>query len=390
MGRHTLLKLLLFSLIVFHGVESSFVRKLIDSIPIKDSPDLNNKVGEEKKKEIDANVSSVPPPQSLPKVENVNNRDVNQKENSSTSITPPPVPVNTITPPVSVPVTATTPPPPPVPVPVTVTTPPPPPVPVPVTAPPPHVPATAPPPVPKKTEDGVDGGKDQEEKKVKEEEVKFSHSTTNDTCEGLNTCTDDGVMAACISNKDSKNLVVLLRNKGDGSIKVKLRSDYESNLGDVEVDKNKTEKVTIKRIHSENTQLTLDAGKGDCVLHTATPIPESYFLHFPSYDKILTPINGAYFLIFAVLVFGGICACCMFRKKHRDEIPYQELEMALPESAAATNMESAEGWDQVWDDDWDDNVAVKSPSVRHAGSISANGLTARSLNKDGWEDNWDD
>lgn len=113
-------------------------------------------------------------------------------------------------------------------------------------------------------------------------------------------------------------------------------------------------------------------------------------MHFPSYDKILTPINGAYFLIFTVLVFGGICACCMFRKKHRDEIPYQELEMALPESASATNIESAEGWDQVWDDDWDDNVAVKSPSVRHAGSISANGLTARSLNKDGWEDNWDD
>lgn len=44
---------------------------------------------------------------------------------------------------------------------------------------------------------------------------------------------------------DSKNLVVLLRNRGDGSIKVKLRSDYESNLGDVEVDKNKTEKVLV-------------------------------------------------------------------------------------------------------------------------------------------------
>ncbi|CAL5192477.1 unnamed protein product [Lathyrus oleraceus] len=352
MGTHTLLKLLLFSLIIFHGVDASFVRsfrKLIDSNPIKDSPDPNNTVGEEKKKEetpsstndnkIDANVSSVPPPQSSHKVEN--NSDVNQKENN----TAPPVPV----------------------------------------------PATALPPVPKKTEDGVNEGKDQEEKKGKDEEIKFSHSTTNDTCDGLNTCTDDGAMAACISIKDSKNLVVLLRNRGDGSIKVKLRSDYESNLGDVEVDKNKTEKVTINRINSENTQLTLDAGKGDCVLHTATPIPEeSYFLHFPSYDKILTPINGAYFLIFTVLVFGGICACCMFRKKHRDEIPYQELEMALPESASATNIESAEGWDQVWDDDWDDNVAVKSPSVRHAGSISANGLTARSLNKDGWEDNWDD
>lgn len=38
MGKHTLLKLLLFSLIIFHGVDASFVRsfrKLIDSNPIK-------------------------------------------------------------------------------------------------------------------------------------------------------------------------------------------------------------------------------------------------------------------------------------------------------------------------------------------------------------------
>jgi hypothetical protein len=44
---------------------------------------------------------------------------------------------------------------------------------------------------------------------------------------------------------DSKNFIVLLHNRGDGTIKVKLRSDYESNLGDVEVEKNKTEKVLV-------------------------------------------------------------------------------------------------------------------------------------------------
>lgn len=149
--------------------------------------------------------------------------------------------------------------------------------------------------------------------------------------------------------------------------------------------------VTIKRIRSESEQLTLNAGKGDCVLHTVTQKPEErFFLRLPSFDKILTPVNGAYFLILTVLVFGVTWACCMFRKKRNDEVPYQELEMALPESALATNVESAEGWDQVWDDDWDDNVSSKSPTVRHAGSISANGLTSRSLNKDGWEDNWDD
>ena len=116
---------------------------------------------------------------------------------------------------------------------------------------------------------------------------------------------------------------------------------------------------------------------------------ENFILRLPSYDKLLTPVNGAYFLILMVLVFGGTWVCCACRKKHRNEVPYQELEMALPESASATNVESAEGWDQDWDDDWDVNVAVKSPAAL-AGSISANGLTSRSSNKDGWENNWDD
>ncbi|RHN46689.1 hypothetical protein MtrunA17_Chr7g0244921 [Medicago truncatula] len=334
MGKHTLLILLLFSLILFHGSHASFLkdlRKLIDStkdslIPEEKKLDPNKTAGEEKKNDV--NIPPVPTPQPLPKVEN--NNGENQKEtNNKITNTPPPVP-------------ATAPPPP-----------------VLVTAPPPPVPATAPPPLPKKDE-----GKGQVEEKGKNEGIKLAHSTTNDTCEGLHTCRDDGDMVACISKMDSKNFVVLLQNRGGGTIKVKLRSDLESNLGDIVVDKNKTEKVTIKQIKSESTELTLDAGKGDCVLHVTvvTPVPEA--------------ITWA--------------CCCIFKKKPRDEIPYQELEMALPESASATVVESAEGWDQGWDDDWDDNVAVKSPVVRHAGSISANGLTSRSSNKDGWEDNWDD
>ncbi|WJX82324.1 hypothetical protein P8452_65100 [Trifolium repens] len=363
MGKYTLLKLLLFSLILFHGSDAFFIRdfrKLIDSTT-KDSP-ISKEKKSDPKNTVDANIPPVSPPQSLPTVEKNSNNGGNQSgTNKNTTNTPPPVP-------------ATAPPPP-----VPATSPPPP---VTATAPPPPVPANAPPPVPKKAEDV----------KGKSEGIKLAHSTTNDSCVGLNSCNDDRDLVACISQMDSKNFIVLLHNRGDGTIKVKLRSDYESNLGDVEVEKNKTEKVTIKRTRSESTDLTLDAGKGDCVLHTAIPIPEpSFFLRLPSYDKILTPVNGAYFLIFTVLVFGGIWGCCcMFKKKRHDEVQYQELEMALPESVAATNVESAEGWDQVWDDDWDDNVAVKSPAVRHAGSISANGLTSRSLNKDGWEDNWDD
>jgi len=125
------------------------------------------------------------------------------------------------------------------------------------------------------------------------------------------------------------------------------------------------------------------------VLHLVHTPANNFFLRLPSYDKILTPVNCAYFLIFMVLMIGATWVCCAFRKKRQNEIPYQELEMAQPESAAAAHMESAEGWDQDWDDDWDDNVAVKSPAAL-AGSISANGLTSRSSNKDGWENNWDD
>ncbi|GAU30008.1 hypothetical protein TSUD_160920 [Trifolium subterraneum] len=181
MGKHTLLKLLLFSLILFHGSDAFFIRdfrKLIDSTT-KDSP-----IPKEKKLDpnntVDANNPPVSPPQSLPTVEKNNNGGNQNETNKNTTDTPPPVPVTAPPPPV----TATTPPPP---VPSTA---PPPPDPVPATAPPPPVPVNAPPPVPKKVEEDVKG---------KNEGIKLAHSTTNDSCVGLNFCTDDGDLVACIS-----------------------------------------------------------------------------------------------------------------------------------------------------------------------------------------------
>lgn len=150
--------------------------------------------------------------------------------------------------------------------------------------------------------------------------------------------------------------------------------------------------INISSAISENIELVLNAGNGVCVLHLNPLLSEgNFFLNLPSYEKLVTPINGAYFLIVTVVIFGGSWACCMFRKRRRhDGIAYQELEMGLPESMAATEIESAEGWDQGWDDDWDENNAVKSPAGRHVANISANGLTARSSNRDGWENDWDD
>ena len=150
--------------------------------------------------------------------------------------------------------------------------------------------------------------------------------------------------------------------------------------------------INISLTVSKNSELVLSAGNGDCVLPLNRPVSEgNFFLNLPSYDELVTPVNGAYFLIVTVVIFGGSWACCMFRNRRRhDGIPYQELEMGLPESMAATEVETAEGWDQGWDDDWDENKAVKSPVGRHVSNISANGLTARSSNRDGWENDWDD
>ena len=149
--------------------------------------------------------------------------------------------------------------------------------------------------------------------------------------------------------------------------------------------------INVSLTNDKGSKLILNAGNGECVLHMDPPGERNFVVHFPSYDKLVTPVNGAYFLIFTVLVLGGTWACCKFRKKsHHGGVPYQELEMSMPESVSAINVESAEGWDQGWDDDWDEENAVKSPGGRHVGSISANGLTSRSSNRDGWENDWND
>ncbi|KAL2924947.1 Protein Niban [Bienertia sinuspersici] len=120
--------------------------------------------------------------------------------------------------------------------------------------------------------------------------------------------------------------------------------------------------------------------------HGAPASQGNFFQQFPSYSKFITPIYGAYLMLVITLIAGGVFACCCWFKKRKGQrdIPYQELEMSMPESAVA--VESAEGWDEVWDDDWDEEIAVRSPGGHN---ISANGLTSRSSKKDDWED-WDD
>ncbi|MBA0764497.1 hypothetical protein Gotri_013846 [Gossypium trilobum] len=241
--------------------------------------------------------------------------------------------------------------------------------------------------------------KDKEKKKTTKSNVigNDSKSEIDDTCAGIaSRCEDQNSLIACVKGfgTGSKEGVVLVHNKGEKTLDVNLMGPFGVSFPKrLRVPKHGIEKLNISLTISEPIALVLTAGNGDCFLPLNAQASETYFFSkLPSYDKLLTPINGAYFLIVAFIIFGGSLACCMFRKSRRHDsgIPYQELEMGLPESMATTNVETAEGWDQVWDDDWDEDMAVRSPLGRNVANISTNGLTVRSSNKDGWENDWDD
>lgn len=242
-----------------------------------------------------------------------------------------------------------------------------------------------PPPQNKKDKEKIHGTKNKNENKLD------SQSEVDLNCTGMpRRCKDQKSLVACILNYDSehKKLIVLVQNEGESNLEVDLSAPNPSENDFLKIRKHRTKEINLTA--GTSNEVIFRAGYGDCILHTELPVSQgNFFLHLPSYEKLVTPINGAYFLIITVLIFGGLWAICLIRKRKRqDGIPYQELEMSLPESALTNN--EAEGWDEGWDDDWDEENAVKSPAARLTGSISANGLTSRSPKKDGWENDWDD
>ncbi|XP_020421978.1 uncharacterized protein LOC18773292 isoform X3 [Prunus persica] len=217
----------------------------------------------------------------------------------------------------------------------------------------------------KNKEDSPEGGKvkSKEIEKEKNDNVNNSQNADRESCDGIiKRCQIKDVVVACIKSFDSgnshnwsKEVVILVQNIGDSTLKSKVSA--ENTKMDLKIAKHKNEKVNISLDIDRSTKITLNTGNGE------------------------------------LLIFGGTWAFCKARKRKQRTgggVPYQELEMGLPESVSATAVETAEGWDQGWDDDWDGDNAVKSPGAHLVGSISANGLTSRSANKDGWENDWDD
>ncbi|CAH8315640.1 unnamed protein product [Eruca vesicaria subsp. sativa] len=220
-----------------------------------------------------------------------------------------------------------------------------------------------------------------------------SESAVTETCTGKsNICTTENSLVACTLSidKDSSKWWILVQNEGEEPLIAKIVLPVNSSPY-LTLTKHQSQRVNIS-ISGDTNKIILDAGLGECVLHMYSPEEKTLSIHLPSYEKLVTPINGAYFLIVSVIIFGGAWGLCLCRKNRRADngVPYRELEMSGgPGVESVHDVETAD-WDEGWDDDWDENNAVKSPGgAANSARISANGLTARASNRDGWED-WDD
>ncbi|KAF8397041.1 hypothetical protein HHK36_018679 [Tetracentron sinense] len=187
----------------------------------------------------------------------------------------------------------------------------------------------------------------------------------------------------------SHELFLVVQNEGEITLIVNVMAPPSVNftIKKIIILEHQAEKINFSMI-SENATIVLNAGNVDCELDVRLPVSEGNFFNWLPYATRVTPIYGAYFLFLTAMIVGVTWACCKLGKRERrgdGGVQYQELEMGFPESVSANNVDTANGWDEGWDDDWDEENAVKSPGGYHVGNVSANGLTSRPSNKDGWE-----
>ncbi|KAL6998522.1 hypothetical protein U1Q18_008651 [Sarracenia purpurea var. burkii] len=232
------------------------------------------------------------------------------------------------------------------------------------------------------------------EGKEKTDSESYSHADGNWSCkESTNNCSIQKTLIACVQG--SEDLMLLIQNEQESTLQVNITiaTSLERVLNEHEIPKHQTKRVNVSLNIGQSTQIVLNTSNGECMLHMGPNLSKGNLSQWlPSYYKQVNPIYGAYLLFPIALVVGGTWACCIFRKRRRQDggVPYQELEMGFPQTSSAVNVNAAEGWDEGWDDDWDEDKAVKSPGGRRVGSISASGLTARSSNREGWEKDWND
>ncbi|XP_062092332.1 uncharacterized protein LOC133798143 [Humulus lupulus] len=240
---------------------------------------------------------------------------------------------------------------------------------------------------------GVDSGPSSANNSVSPAPGPVSYDLTNEKCtSSLRSCSHENQinMIACLFSSSNAHMELFLLVKNDGESPLEVNVTTSNTLKEIKIPEHHIKEVNISYIG--NSSVELNAGNGACIIHLELPKHNNGFSkHFSNYNDYATPLNGAYFLFFTALIIGGIWTCCCLlreKKQHTDGITYQELEMG---HSSNSRVETAERWDQGWDDDdWDEMKAVKSPRAHRNGNVSTNGLTSRSSDTDGWENNWDD
>ncbi|RWR79046.1 dentin sialophosphoprotein-like protein [Cinnamomum micranthum f. kanehirae] len=206
-----------------------------------------------------------------------------------------------------------------------------------------------------------------------------------------------GKLVACLQYRasGSHELFLLVKNEGVDTLTVNIKAPASKiNNERLDLAEHQQKNISVPVNARDNLKIVFDAGNGECVLQFGKPVSWIDIFHqLPSYATRMTPIYGAYLLFLALLIVGGTWACCKFSKRGRrvdGGVPYQELEMGLPQSTSAAVVDTGDGWDEGWDDDWEEKATARAPEIRHVGNVSANGLTSRAPNREGWEDDWDD
>lgn len=253
-------------------------------------------------------------------------------------------------------------------------------------------------------------GEEEPPPSTKIDKDKGRSATPNDeVCDKDHSCEDKKNMIACLraAGNEMQELSLLIQNKGDDVLHVKIKASASLNVDPLELTLEKQKRKTVKVLFVDHDienvdlpKIVIDAGNGECTLDVPnqpphSPDKRSFFEGF-SYSAMITPIFGVYLLVFTVLAIGGTWMCCKFRgrRRHGDSIRYQELEMSLPETNLPVSVGGkpevdTDGWDEVWDDNWEDAEAARSSS-RTIQSLSSKGLAVRRSNKDGWDNAWDE
>ncbi|XP_065871565.1 uncharacterized protein [Euphorbia lathyris] len=205
------------------------------------------------------------------------------------------------------------------------------------------------------------------------------------------TCRDRKSMSACLNTSSSnsfKDLFLLIRNDGEEPLKANVAIvDIDVQLPEILLSKHQAKKIKILANIDGSPSIILNAGNGKCIIPVGSPeLDNASYGHYIAY---LSPIYGAYFLLFTVLIAGGVWACCKFGK-NEEQIRYQELEMEQPTARSVNDEEMEAGWNQGWGNNWEEEVKSRNEHGTETENVSAaNGHISKASDPDGWENDWE-